>query len=81
MLLNNPWVITVSAAAARRLGDEAPDDGARIDLAYRRWFGRRPEAAEVEDALHFIRDHASPREGWVAFCQALVASHEFLSRN
>jgi hypothetical protein len=81
MLLNNPWVITVSAAAARRLWDEAPDDGARIDLAYRRWFGRRPEAAEVEDALHFIRDHASPREGWVAFCQALVASHEFLSRN
>jgi hypothetical protein len=81
LLFNNPWVIAAADAAAKRVWEEAPSDGARVELAYLRWFGRKATEAEVDAARAFIADHATPRGGWLAFCQALFASHEFLARN
>jgi len=80
-LMNNRVVLEAAATAADRLTARAPDDAARVELAYLAAFGRRPDSAETEAALAFVADHRAPRAGWAALCQALWASQEFLARN
>jgi dienelactone hydrolase len=91
-LLNSPYVLGLANSAAQRLLRDANDPGARIDLAYQRWFGRTPTDTERNASLAFLdryRDKArSDGRGaggpevaaWTAFCQSLWASGEFLVR-
>ena len=91
-LLNSPHVLTLAQAAAIRLaeGQRAPED--RVRLAYLSCYGRPATKAEVEAVLKFVNDYrargvkakktarVADSDAWTAFCQALWASGEFLSR-
>jgi cytochrome c553 len=91
-LLNSPHVLKLAQAAATRLAEGQRGSKERIRLAYLGWFGRPPTEAEVRAALKFIGDYGSrsmktkrtdrvaESDAWTAFCQALWASGEFLSR-
>ena len=93
--LNSPLVQTSAVAVARSLplGDDkaGPIPEQAIDAAYRRILGRTPSAPERERCRSFIRDYAShpgatpgeegtASDAWAAFCQALMASNEFVYR-
>ncbi len=80
-LLNNAFVLEQAAAAAARLCGDVPADADRVRLAFLRWFGRPANSEEVASALQFVTGHDVPSAGWAAFCQALWASQEFLSRH
>lgn len=87
-LLNDPWVLEQSKFAARRLLSETPSPNLdRVELAYRRFFGRRPTSAEIAQSVEFIKrieeeavaseELSAPEYAWMCFCQALLASAEF----
>lgn len=92
-LMNSPYVMALAQQAGARLAAERSDIDGRIDLAYRRWFGRPASDVEQSAAREFIADdrRQSEREGrppaeaeqtaWATFCQSLWASGEFLARN
>jgi dienelactone hydrolase len=91
-LLNSPYVLGLANSAAQRLLKDVDDPGARIDLAYQRWFGRTPTDTERNEARAFLdryRDKAQSDgraaggpevAAWTAFCQSMWASGEFLVR-
>jgi hypothetical protein len=80
-LLNSPYVMKMAEFAAQRLLAERPnDDAARVTLAYQRIFSRPPTSAEIRSALDFISTKSGAPSGWLALCQAMWASHEFLAR-
>jgi mono/diheme cytochrome c family protein len=70
---NDPFVIRQAERLAARLEAEAPDAAARIALAYRRLFGRRPSAHELEAVLDYTR-----RFGLANACRMLLNTNEFL---
>ncbi len=88
-LLNSPFVVEMSVATAQRLMAEAKDDSARLDLAYRLYYGRLPTDDEKSRGLKYIVDEVSalpardksPEGGkataWASFAQAMIASAEF----
>jgi len=81
-LLNSPYVMKMAELAAQKLLTDCPDgDSARVSLAYQRIFNRAPSSDEIRAALDFIQSKPDSKTGWTAFCQALWASHEFLSRS
>ena len=54
-LVNSSFVQAQAQSLARRLIEASPhDDAARIDIAYRRLFGRPPRAEEVEIGRSFL---------------------------
>lgn len=91
-LMNNTFVQRTSEAAARRLYADKDSDSERIRLAYVRFFGRAASDKEVQNAETFLSDYAKILESegkpksrqrstaWVALCQALMGSAEFLYR-
>jgi hypothetical protein len=91
-LLNSPFVLTAVEAAATRLLEEAPDDVARLQLAYLRFLGRVPTEQELQRSQSFlakypqvlaadgVRSTKQATATWAAFCQALVGSADFLNR-
>jgi hypothetical protein len=91
-LLNSNYVLGLANSAAQRLLKDEDDPGARLDLAYQRWFGRAPTDTERNTAIAFLdryRDKAKSDgraaggpevAAWTAFCQSLWASGEFLVR-
>jgi hypothetical protein len=91
-LLNSPHVLKLSQAASVRLAENQRSPEQRARLAYFRWFGRPATKAEVEVAIKFVNDYRdrgvqakktariAEYDAWTAFCQALWASGEFLSR-
>jgi hypothetical protein len=78
-LLNHPFVIEQSRAAARRLLAEVPEgDGARVDRAYRLLLGRRPTDDERLIALRFLDGRGDDAEdAYALLIQALFASIDF----
>jgi hypothetical protein len=91
-LMNNPGVVQMAGAFARRLFEDAgPGPWERVDRAYRLAFGRHPTPDERRRALEFIRtqrveglEGARRRDplmeshaAWTSFTQALLASAEF----
>jgi hypothetical protein len=87
-LMNNPFVIRQSEAAADRLRACARDEDSRIEFAYVRLLARSPTEPEKTRARAFLatfnRGTAAPKTAadsdravWIAFCQALYASAEF----
>jgi hypothetical protein len=82
-LMNNPFVIEQSEAAAKSLLSAANlDDAARVKLAYRRTLGRPPTPSEITLAQKFLADGGSSdskkqQAAWSRLFQALFASVDF----
>jgi hypothetical protein len=75
LMINGPWPLKRAEAFAVRLRKQhAADDAAAVAQAYQLAYGRRPEPAEAENAVRFLRERA----GLVDFCHALLNSNEFL---
>ncbi|WP_406697920.1 PSD1 and planctomycete cytochrome C domain-containing protein [Singulisphaera sp. Ch08] len=54
LMINGSWTLDRAKAFATRLQKEAGDDEARVELAYRLAFGRKPGPAEQAEALAFL---------------------------
>jgi cytochrome c553 len=79
-LLNNPFVIRQSEAAADRLRGWNGSTADKVKRAYETFFARPPSAKETQAALDFLTSYgrtATDRAAWAAFAQALFASAEF----
>lgn len=77
-MLNNPFVVDVSARAADRILDQKlTDDRARVRFAYAYALCRYPTDTETEEALSFLGKSADRRSSWAAFAQALYSAAEF----
>jgi hypothetical protein len=83
-LMNDPFVYEQSAGFARRILAARPEDAARVEWAYQVALARRPSAAEVREALDFVRRYrellgrAEQQQPWEAFARTLLARNEFL---
>ncbi|HLJ12498.1 MAG TPA: PSD1 and planctomycete cytochrome C domain-containing protein [Planctomycetaceae bacterium] len=85
-LLNSQFVVDRAKGFAARLERAAPDEAARVRLAYSVAWGRAAGDAELEAALQFLASQESEYQpapearsrSWVDFCQMLLASNEFL---
>jgi hypothetical protein len=76
-LMNSPFVLDRSRAAARALLGRADlDDRGRLDLLYRKGWGRFPAEAERRRASEFLR--GGGLETWTDLVQTLFSSNEFL---
>ena len=91
-LLNNPFVMRASDAAAGKLLAGTTTDTERVRAAYLSFYGRPPVEKELTAATDFLASYRAAlakerilpprqeRETWVALCQALFASAEFQYR-
>ena len=80
-MLNSPFMIEQSKALAARLAKEAPDDAARVRLAFALLFARQPDADELRLAADFLRRPESQSAGmtrWEQYAQVLLVSNEAL---
>ena len=87
-LMNNPFVIQQSQAAADRILLSGSDDKYRIEQAYLTFYSRPPSEKESKAAKEFLTKYIevakkkSPeqqaRTAWAALCQALFGSADFL---
>jgi len=87
--MNAPLVHEQSLAFAARLLAE-PDAAARVALAYREAFGRRPTEAEQAEAANFVAQYRAAldstdipaadrdRQAWAGFTRTMFAANEFL---
>jgi hypothetical protein len=90
-LLNNPQVVSLSDAFARRVYDSGKDQPTRVTNAYWMAFGRAPTQQEIQATRTFFSEFEQDADkiaratrgrdisvyAWSAFCQALMASAEF----
>jgi hypothetical protein len=79
-LMNNPFILKQSEAAAQRLLGEKGDDAARLTRAFRLALGRPPTAGERRAAEAFLAkasDEKARSAAWAQLVQALFASIDF----
>jgi hypothetical protein len=92
--MNDPFVHELAVKLARLIcgqaaGDgKATDDRQRLELAYRRVFGRAADETELDDGVEFLRGYAAGFKGadakkrnelaWAAYARVLLSSNEFL---
>jgi hypothetical protein len=77
-LMNHPFPAEhAKHAATRLLGENLPDDTARVTRAYRLTLGRDPTAGERDVALKFVGRGKDATESWAAVFHALFASADF----
>ena len=86
LMLNSPFVIEQSSAAATRLlaDKDCTDDEARIERAYRLTLGRPPTPSERELMLSFLNESTDPKvkeTAWSQVFHALFASFDFRYEN
>jgi hypothetical protein len=85
-LMNNAFVTEQARHFARRLADAAPDETARVDLAYRLAFARPPSPDERKASLVFVHDYPAPKQRngqsdpWVGLCRVILSSAELRYR-
>lgn len=85
-LMNSDFSIRRSQAAAARIRRLEADDVDRLTLAYKLFYGRRPNENEVTEWMRFLDQQTkhyseSPNANdlaWQDLCQALFASSEFI---
>jgi hypothetical protein len=83
-VLNSPFVLAQAKSLAARLDAEAGDDSARVRRAYELAFGRSPTKEEVSLGVRYLQAADGPDAGpnklsrRERYCQALLASNEFL---
>jgi hypothetical protein len=87
-LMNSPFVRDQAAAFADRILAQTPDAG-RVRFAVELAYGRRPDDAEVAQALDYIArfaaaatetglaPDAAQREAWTSYARVLLTSNEF----
>jgi hypothetical protein len=81
-VLNSAFMIETARAFAARLEKATPDDGQRIELAFRLAFGRSPTTAEKAIGREFLKAAAAARSPqdkltpWEQYAQALLATNE-----
>jgi len=88
-LINSPFVRTNAQKAAEKLLAATDDDGALLEKAYLRTYGRRPTSAEREQILKYMSDTAGTsavsadkrKEAWTNVYQALFTAAEFRYQN
>jgi hypothetical protein len=74
VLLNNSFLLRQARELAQKVERDSGSLPVReVDLAYRRAFGRPPNAGEHERALAFLREH-----GLFALCRVLLNASEFV---
>jgi hypothetical protein len=86
-MLNNPFVLELSDAMARRLIQHSKDPRERLAYAFRSVFGREATRPELEASTQFVRKVSSSMRTTdrdeamfrtlSQFCQALLGSAEF----
>lgn len=84
-VMNSPFMVNQAKALAARLEKEASDDRGRIQRAYLLAFSRTATAAEIELGERYLKGTDSATEAAQnklnrreRYCQALLASNEFL---
>lgn len=90
--MNSSFVMRASEHFAEALLDDPSlsNDEQRVELAFRRCFGRPPSAAQLRRSMEFLRVMDGPEAGedvrdgepsaqeqWTVFCQSLLASAPF----
>lgn len=86
-MMNNPFVIRNAEATADKLLAGSSSDTERIRQAYLTFFGRTPSEKELTNAEKFLSSYPKSsrskgaKEPWIAMCQAMFGSAEFLIRN
>jgi len=76
--LNSPFILARAESLTRRLQEGAPDDPARIDLAYSLLFQRPPSTAEKETGLTYLAQEGDRNKHWKHYAQVLLGTHEFM---
>ena len=81
-MLNSPFFVDQARGFANRLRKETTEDAARVQRAYQLAFGREPSDEELQLGLAFAAGDVTA-EGdkvsrWEQYCQALLATNEFL---
>ncbi|MCB1088057.1 MAG: DUF1553 domain-containing protein, partial [Verrucomicrobiae bacterium] len=80
-LMNSDFVVRQARQTAARVMDLAPDDAARVAVAYRLMFSRPPTEDESREGRAFVADYPGAKDdaaaAWSAYCQMLFASAEF----
>lgn len=78
-LLHNPLVVQSAAQLASIASAESAGDWVKaIRRAYELAYSRRPGEAEIRAAFQTLPTSADPASAFRLFCQALLASNEFL---
>jgi hypothetical protein len=83
-LLNDPFVIEQSRAAAKRILADDLSNEQRLDIAFRRTLGRPPTTDELNIAgkiLNNTNASQSEEDAWAALFHALFASIDFRYRH
>jgi hypothetical protein len=82
-VLNSPFMVNQAKALASRIDKDAADDSARVRIGYRLAFGREATEEEVSLGVRYLQsaegnssqNKLTRRE---RYCQALLASNEFM---
>jgi hypothetical protein len=84
-LRNSKFAVTHARNLASQLLDSSTEDAKRVERAYLTVFTRRPEPAEIDEALSYIaaseKRIGTPHarlDAWQSFCHVLISSSEFL---
>lgn len=80
-VLNSPLLATQSAALAKRMQREVPNDTpGQVKLAYRLLYGRPVDDDELKLALAFLESDGRKKRtaAWQLYAQVLLGSNEFL---
>ncbi len=75
-MMNSDFVRERASGLASRLLAGSGADSARVEKAYLAILGRRPEPAEVDQALSYVGGRQE--RGWSSFCRVLMGTNEFL---
>ncbi len=85
LMMNSELIMDSANAFAERLSNHSNDNVSRIHFAYELAFGRQPTHLELQRAIAFVegvQDTANGEQSskslWSFWCQALLASNEFL---
>ena len=86
-MLNNPFVLELSDAFARRLIQTSTDPQARVDRAFQIAYSRPASREEIQASVKFVRKAKDSQsqvpsdeatfKAWSQFCQAIFGSAEF----
>jgi len=77
-MMNNTFVLESATALANRVLSEGADFEGRVRRAFELTYGRSPEPGQVELAHGLLEAAGDENAAWRTFCQALLASNEFL---
>ena len=86
-MMNNPFVLELSDAFARRVMQSTKDPQGRVDRAFQLAYGRSASTDEVNTSLRFLRRAKESQDqvpadealfkAWSQLCQSLMAAAEF----